>query len=81
VNDHHRSFVDSTLAWRLIDAESTHLDGAATTVHLHADGARRVMQAGPFRLAPGSYGLEADLHDREGVLLGANRWDFEVVDR
>jgi beta-mannosidase len=81
VNDHHRSFVDSTLAWRLVDAEATHLDGAATTVHLHADAARRVMQAGPFRLAPGWYGLEADLHDREGVLLGANRWDFEVVDR
>ena len=44
-----------------------------------SDAARRILQAGPFELAPGAYALETSIATREQVVLGTNRWDFTVT--
>jgi hypothetical protein len=39
-----------------------------------------VLQAGPFDLPTGRYGIESRLAAADGTTLGHNRWDFEVVE-
>jgi beta-mannosidase len=80
VNDLHRSFTDAILSWRLVDVGGGCLEQAETTVQITADAARRVMVAGPFQPPPGRYRLESLLTDRDGVVLGANQWDFTMKD-
>jgi len=79
INDHPRSFRNSTLTWSLHNSAGTVLDTASTGVHLMADDARRVMQAGPFLLAPGSYLLRTSIRDVAGKTLGENEYQFTVT--
>jgi beta-mannosidase len=78
VNDRHESYPGASLGWRLVTAGGRELDRAERRVDVFADGARRVLQAGPFELAPGAYALESWLIDADGRPLGENRWDFSV---
>jgi beta-mannosidase len=80
INDLARSFRSAVLSWQLVDTAGSTLGSAQQTVHVTADAARRVMQAGPFMIAPGSYAIEAQLHSADGRQLGSNRWDFIVLD-
>jgi len=80
INDLARSFRSAVLSWQLVDDVGTVLDTAHQTVHVTADGARRVMQAGPFAVAPGGYAIEAQLHAADGRQLGSNRWEFTMFD-
>lgn len=78
VNDLPRAFRGATLSWRLLDAGGAVLERGGRTVHVLADSARRVLQAGPFRLAAGRYAIEADI-EHEGSVLGTNRWEFTAL--
>lgn len=80
INDLHRAFRGAELSWQLVDARGTVLDSGARRVDVFADGARRVLQAGPFDLPAGRYAIESRLTDAEGTELGTNRWDFSVID-
>ncbi|MFM7686227.1 MAG: hypothetical protein ACKPDI_09950, partial [Actinomycetota bacterium] len=75
VNDLPRSFRGAWLGWRVVDDEGNVLEQGGRTVHLLADAARRVLQAGPFRLPAGRYAIEAHI-EHEGAVLGTNRWEF-----
>ncbi len=44
-----------------------------------ADAARRVLQAGPFDLPPGSYAVESRIATATGEVLGTNRWSFTIT--
>jgi hypothetical protein len=39
-----------------------------------------VFLAGPFDVAPGRYAIESAIADRDGSMLGTNRWNFAVTD-
>jgi beta-mannosidase len=78
INDLHHAFRGAELSWTLVDAGGTPLESGARLVDVFADGARRVLQAGPFDLGPGRYAIESRLTDADGVELGTNRWDFTV---
>jgi len=80
INDRHESYPEATLGWRLVDADGRRLDGDERRVDVFADGARRVMQAGPFDLSPGEYAIESRLDDAAGRTLGTNRWEFSVTE-
>lgn len=80
VNDRHEAYPGASLGWRLVTAEGRELDRAERRVDVFADGARRVLQAGPFDLPPGEYALESWLAAADGRPLGENRWDFSVTD-
>ena len=80
INDFPRAFRDATLSWSLTDFTGAELASDRRIVHLLADDARRVMQAGPFRLSPGDYQLMTSLTRAEGEVLGTNRWNFTVLD-
>lgn len=80
INDLHHAFPGARLSWRLVDAAGTPLESGGRRVDVFADGARRVLQAGPFDLEPGRYAIESRLADADGVELGTNRWDFTVID-
>jgi beta-mannosidase len=77
INDHPRAFRDTTLSWRLVDGSGATIESADAVVHMKADDARRVMQAGPFTLAVGAYRLMTSL-SRGGEVLGENEWAFTV---
>jgi len=79
INDLHRAFRDATLSWRLLDEVGAVLSSETRTVQVLVDAARRVLQAGPFELAPGRYAIESAIADRDGTTLGINRWDFSVT--
>jgi len=78
VNDLFRAFRGAELSWTLRDGDGAALESGARRVDVFADGARRVLQAGPFDLAPGHYAIESRLTDADGVELGTNRWEFTV---
>lgn len=80
INDLHRTFPAASLSWRLVDPRGAELASVSTTTDVLADAARRVLQAGPFDLAPGRYALETTISDRSGAVLGSNRWDFVVTE-
>jgi beta-mannosidase len=80
INDEHRTHPGAELSWWLVDDAGERLDGGAATVDVLADTARRVLQAGPFDLPTGRYGIESRLAAADGTTLGHNRWDFEVVE-
>ena len=80
INDLPRTFRDAQLVWRLVDQSGGELATGRRTVQVRADTARRVLQAGPFQLAPGSYALETSLAAADGAELGTNRWEFRVLD-
>jgi len=80
INDLARSFRSAVLSWQLVDSAGTVLDSAHRSVHLTADAARRVLQAGPFALAPGEYAIESQIHGADGRQLGSNRWEFTMLD-
>jgi beta-mannosidase len=80
INDTHESHPGATLEWRLVGVDGTELDRAERRVDVFADGARRVLQAGPFDLPPGAYVIESRLVDRGGRPLGENRWEFTVTE-
>jgi beta-mannosidase len=79
INDLHRSFRDAELSWRLVDASENELDSGAAVVQVLADAARRVLQAGPFELPPGSYAIESRIATATGEVLGTNRWAFTIT--
>jgi beta-mannosidase len=78
INDLHRAFRGAELSWTLRDDAGTALGSGTRQVDVFADGARRVLQAGPFDLAPGRYVIESRIAAGDGVELGTNRWDFTV---
>ncbi len=79
INDLARALRGAELWWRLVTADGEVLATDRRTVHVLPDAARRVMQAGPFRVPPGRYAIEAAI-DHDGHTLGANRWEFTVAD-
>ncbi len=79
INDLPRALRSAELWWRLVDADGAELAADRRVVHVLADSARRVLQAGPFRVPPGRYALEAAV-DHDGSTLGANRWEFTVTE-
>ena len=48
-------------------------------MQVFADAARRVLQAGPFDLPPGSYAIESRIATATGEVLGTNRWAFTIT--
>jgi beta-mannosidase len=80
INDTHESHPGATLGWRLLSAGGAELDRAERRVDVFADGARRVVQAGPFDLPPGGYAIESRLVDAHDRPLGENRWEFTVTE-
>ena len=79
VNDLPRPIRDARLSWELVDAQGTVQEQSHAVVQVMPDDARRVLQAGPFRLGAGSYVLRTEISAPDGTSLGSNQWGFEVT--
>ena len=72
VNDTHEAISGATVIWEVGQHRG------AVEVDVRPDEARRVAMCGPFELSPGRYRIDAALMSAAAVVIGTDRWSFDV---